>query len=70
MSTVDHHPSTRRRERGALDGINLVSLAVLLVGLVAIALMLIGVALRGTSPWLLALPVALACVAILDLRQP
>jgi hypothetical protein len=69
MSTVGHRRAAGPREVRLLDGVNLVSLAVLFVCLVAIAVMLVGIAVRGTTPLVLLAPVALGFVAILDLRR-
>ena len=49
--------------------INLVSVAVLFIAIVAIALMLVGIAVRGSSPLFLLFPVALGVFCILDLRK-
>ncbi len=67
MSMTHHRRAPSRRS--VLDGVNLVSLAVLFIALIAAALMLIGTAVRGSSPLLLVVPVVLGTFAILDLRE-
>lgn len=52
-----------------LKGVDLVMLAMLMVALVAIALGLIGVASRGTTPLVLIPAVAAAAFAITHLRE-
>ncbi len=58
-----HHGDHQRRE------INFVSVAVLIVAVIAMVLVLVGVFVRGTTPWVLAFPIALALVCLLDLRR-
>lgn len=69
MSMVAHRRATPARDRSFLDRVNLVSLAVLFLCIVAIALMLIGIATRGTTPLVVIPPVAVGFWAILDLRR-
>ena len=66
MTMIRHH---RRRRRSFLDGVDLLSLALLFVALVATTLALIGIAVRGTTPLVLILPVALGVWSILSLRR-
>ena len=64
--------SIRRRHAHAqftLDSVDLVSLSILLVALVAVALGLIGVALRGTTPLVVIPPLLLGCWGIATLRK-
>lgn len=69
MAMVNHQHVVGQRDRKSHAGIDLVSLAVLLVALVAIVLVLVGVAARGTTPLTLLPPIALGLVAILNLRK-
>lgn len=64
--TLTHHPHSQSRHARPIDPL---SLAVLFVCLVAIALMLVGIAARGTTPIVLIAPTLLGCVAIAGLRR-
>jgi len=50
--------------------VNLTSVALLFVAVVAIAVGLIGIAVRGTPPWTLIAPILLGVYSILTLRTP
>ncbi|PTU57173.1 hypothetical protein DBB34_05350 [Sphaerisporangium cinnabarinum] len=67
MQTLHHPPASR--DSGRPRRFNLISVAVLFVAIVATALMLIGIAERGTNPGFILIPVAVAVVAILDIRE-
>jgi hypothetical protein len=60
---------TPRRTTSSEFRIDLVSLGVLFVAIVAIALILVGVVSRGTSPVWVAFPTLLGLWAILSLRR-
>lgn len=49
--------------------INLVALAVLFLALVALALCVTGVLIRGTAPWVVLPPTFLGALAIANLRE-
>lgn len=67
MATMQtHHGRHATRRRGRYDPVNL---AVLFIALVAIALMLIGVARGETHAWLIVLPTALAAWMIATMRR-
>jgi len=61
--------SRHDRRHSALDDIDLMSLGLLLVSLVAIVLILIGVAKGDTSPWWVLLPTAFGVWNIATLRR-
>lgn len=70
MTMATHRQNPHRRNGGPPRGsIDLVSLAVFFVALVAVALLLVGIATRDTNPLLLLPPTALGFVAILGLRR-
>lgn len=50
--------------------VNLASAATLFVAVVAIAVGLIGIAVRGTTPWIMVFPTLLGVYAILTMRKP
>lgn len=68
MAMTDHHPKSRRHPN-RLQRVDTVSLAVLFTAVVAIALILVGIARGGTSPLFLILPTVVGCWAIFGLRR-
>lgn len=68
MAMTDHHPRSHRHP-SRLQRIDTVSLAVLFAAVVAVALILVGIARGGTSPLFLILPTVVGCWAILGLRR-
>lgn len=65
-----HYRLVRDHPQGAApNGLNLVSMAVLLCSIVGLILILIGVAREGTSPLVVLLPLVIGCWAILTLRK-
>jgi hypothetical protein len=69
MATTQSHPHQKRNDRRAPGKLNLDSLALLFVCVVSVALALIAVALRGSTPLALLPAVVLGVVAILRLRS-
>lgn len=68
MPTIHQHRQNHPA-RITLENVSLISLAVLFVSIVAIALALIGVAVRGTTPLVAIPPLAVGCWAILTIRK-
>lgn len=66
--TVHHHPQHRARPKNN-HHVDLTSAAALFIAIVAISVSLIGIAVRGTTPFVLILPTLLGCWAILTLRR-
>lgn len=70
MTMVRHHRVSPPPEPVShRSGIDLVSLAVLFVAVVAIALVLLAVATHDSSPYFVIPPMLLGCWAILTLRK-
>lgn len=67
--TIRHHHQEIRPRQNRTRGIDLVSLVVLFLAVVAIAIGLVGIGLRGTEPWILIPPMLLGCFAILGLHR-
>jgi uncharacterized membrane protein len=67
MAMANHHQESRHASRNRR--LDVVSLAVLFVAIVAIALSLVGVAERGTSPLVLIAPLLVGCAAIIGLLR-
>lgn len=64
------HPSApTHREQGSPRQVSLSSAALLFISIVSIALVLIGVAVRGSTPLALVPAVLVGCLAILTLRK-
>lgn len=59
----------RPRESNALNNVNLISAAVLFVAIVSAALCLVGIAIRGTTPFVLIPSVVAGILGILNLRR-
>lgn len=68
MAMSDHHQQSHRHSN-RFQRIDTVSLAVLFLAIVAIAVVLVGIAERGTSPLVLIAPTLLGCWAIVSLRR-
>ena len=70
MATITHRSSTDPRDVGSRRSqIDLFSLALLFLAIAALALGLVGVAVRGSTPLGLAPGLALGVYAILHLRK-
>jgi hypothetical protein len=68
MAHHTHHSSSTPDSKRPKE-INLVSLATLFIAIVAIALVLVGTATRGTTPLLVLPGMIVGAKAILDLRK-
>lgn len=69
MATVDQRHASSRPNRGLRDDLDLLSLAVVFVAVVGVALALVGIAVRGTNPVVLIVPVLVGVLGILGLRK-
>ncbi|MDI2021180.1 hypothetical protein SAMN05660916_02061 [Arthrobacter sp. 31Cvi3.1E] len=68
MATLEHRQKSHRHAN-RFQRIDSVSLSVLFIAVVAIAVILVGVAKGGTSPAFLILPTLVGCWAIWGLRR-
>lgn len=66
MTTIRHHHHASPTRHNKLDT---VSLVMLFIAVVAIAVGLVGIAIRGTAPWILIGPTLLGCWAIVRLNR-